>query len=198
MQDATFSLATDNEDLAQGLQASQAGDSLAAIALFTKAALTSSTPGIASFLLGAEWAAIGDMKKAEAALADAVIQAPHLPIARYQLGLLQLSSGKCSQALLTWEPLLSLPAENPLHWFVQGQVALAQNHFEDAIAHFEAGIALNSSNEPLNGDIRKIVQRIHELNSAEESQLTSMGETDNQETPTHMFLSSYQRQAKLH
>ena len=117
---------------------------------------------IPHFLLGSQYAALGQFDKAEAALANAVLLAPSLHIARYQLGLLQFSSGRAAVALVTWEPLFSLEDAQPLGHFVRGFAALAQDEFAQAKAFFEAGLARNTENAALSHDIEKVLRGIEE------------------------------------
>jgi tetratricopeptide (TPR) repeat protein len=94
--------------LEQGLAASQANDSVRALDLFAQASAAAPTAGLPHFLMASEWASLGEIEKAEAAFANAVLLAPDLTIAHYQLGLLQFSSGRAALALVIWQPLLQL------------------------------------------------------------------------------------------
>ena len=113
--------------ISNGMTASQANDSLRAIECFQNASDAAPEAGLPQFLLGAEFATLGDMARAETAFANAARLAPDFPMARYQLGLLQFSSGRAATALLTWEPLLALPESNPLPHFIHGFTALAKD-----------------------------------------------------------------------
>ncbi len=119
------------------------------------------------FLLASEFAALGELDKAEAAFAKAVLLAPHMPVIRYQLGLLQFSSGRAALALLTWQPLLDLPDAQPqaqaLAGFVRGYAALAQDDLALALSHFQAGLAHDVGNPALAGDVRKVIERVQAL-----------------------------------
>jgi Flp pilus assembly protein TadD len=90
------------------LQVSAAGDSEGAIRLLRAAAQEDPASGLVQFLLAAELAQAGAIGDAEAAYANAVLLAPQFHIARFQLGLLQFTSGRAAIALLTWQPLLAL------------------------------------------------------------------------------------------
>lgn len=145
------------------LQASQADDSARALQLLEQAAQRAPGWGLPHFLIGSEYAAMGEMDAAEAAMANAVLLAPDLSIARYQLGLLQFSSGRASVALLTWEPLLALPDSDPLPHFVRGFAALAQDDFGLAASHYRKGLARNHDNPALASDIEKVLQGIADI-----------------------------------
>ncbi len=143
-----------------GLAASQANDAEKALELFAQASAAAPASGMPHFLAGSEYAALGQYDKAEAALANAVLLAPTFDIARYQLGLLQFSSGRAAVALVTWQPLFDLDDTQALGHFVRGFAALAQDDFVQAKAHFQTGVERNSGNPALSADIRKVMQGI--------------------------------------
>ncbi len=191
--------------MAQGVSASQANDGAQAIECFQKASAIEPGAALPQFLLGAEYAALGDMNQAEAAFANATLLAPGFPMARYQLGLLQFSSGRAGVALLTWQPLLELPDADPLPHFVRGFAALAQDRFEEALQHYRQGLELNTSNAALSGDIEKVIAGIHVLGV----QATPQGEQPvghnpkdsggaDEESSNHVLLANYQQQGRPH
>jgi tetratricopeptide (TPR) repeat protein len=149
--------------VSHALQVSAGGDSEGAIRLLRAAAAEDPTSGLVQFLLAAELAQDGAIGDAEAAYANAVLLAPQFHIARFQLGLLQFTSGRAAIALLTWQPLLALGDDEALPHFVRAFAALAGDHFAQALASFTAGIARNSENEPLNADMRKVMAGIEDL-----------------------------------
>jgi tetratricopeptide (TPR) repeat protein len=159
--------ALEAEGLVQaGLAASQAGESEKALHLFARACVANPGSATPHFLMGSEYAALGEMEKAETALANAVVLAPALHIARYQLGLLQFSSGRASMAFVSWGPLFDLDEAQPLLHFVRGFAALAQDDFAAAQAHFEAGLLRNQHNPPLSADIQKVIDGMKQLQAA--------------------------------
>jgi tetratricopeptide (TPR) repeat protein len=85
----------------EGLAASQADRTDDALALFHQAAEHTPASGLPHFLIGAELAQLGRMDEAEAAYANAVLLAPDLLMARYQLGLIQFTSARAALALVT-------------------------------------------------------------------------------------------------
>lgn len=183
--------------MSSGMAASQANDGAQAIAWFQKASAAEPSAGLPQFLLGAEFAALGDMNQAEAAFANATLLAPGFPMARYQLGLLQFSSGRAAIALLTWQPLLALPDTDPLPHFVRGFAALAQDRFEEALQHYRQGLALNTTNSALSSDIEKVIAGINALTNKpaateEEADFASA------ESGNHVLLANYQQQGRVH
>ena len=183
--------------MSQGMAASQANDGVQAIAWFQRASTAEPGAGLPQFLLGAEFAALGDMARAEAAFANATRLAPGFPMARYQLGLLQFSSGRAAMALLTWQPLLSLPDTDPLPHFVNGFAALAQDRFDEALRHYQQGLILNTSNDALSGDIEKVIAGIKALNPGSPAADNDQ-DLSNDGIENHVLLANYQQQGRAH
>jgi tetratricopeptide (TPR) repeat protein len=149
--------------VAEGLAASQADDRERALGLFTQASEADPGSGVPHFLIGSEHASAGDFAAAELAFACAVLLAPGFSLARYQLGLLQFSTQRAALALLTWQPLLSLPEDDALPHFVRGFTALAQDAPEDALRHFRSGLACGPANPALCSDVLQLVQAVEQL-----------------------------------
>ena len=175
--------------LQQALAASQGNDSVAAMKLLTQACQEEPTSAWPHFLLGAELAQSGRYQEAETSYANAVLLAPTLNIARYELGTLQFTSGRASLALITWQPLLNLPDVDPLKLFTLGYTELANDSFTDAIDYFQRGIAANTVNLPLNGNIQLLIDRIRPLMQPPTEQ-TAGTETETNNTE-HFLLAAY-------
>jgi len=183
--------------MAEGTAASQANDAERAIACFRRASATAPEAALPQFLLGAELAALGDMNAAEAAFANATRLAPGFPMARYQLGLLQFSSGRAAMALLTWQPLLQLPDTDPLPHFVNGFESLTQERFEDALQHFQLGIARNTDNAALTSDIEKVVAGVRALMRGKAPGAETTPQPSS-ESEAHVLLAGYQQHGPAH
>jgi tetratricopeptide (TPR) repeat protein len=151
--------------IADGLDASRQGRTADALALFAQAGTQDPTSSIPPFLIASEQASAGNTEAAEAGFATAVLLAPDFTLARYQLGLLQFSSARAAAALVTWQPLFTLPVVDPLHHFVRGFAALAQDQFDEALAHYRAGLACRDGNPAVASDIAKVIERIEQLRS---------------------------------
>ena len=177
--------------LQAGLAASQANDVEKALELFAQASAACPASGLPHFLAGSEYAALGQYEKAEAALANAVLLAPAFEIARYQLGLLQFSSGRAAVALVTWEPLFALEDAQPLGHFVRGFAALAQDDFTQAKAHFQAGLARNTDNAALSADIQKVMQGIEDALATNAAAAAPQAPTQTDEAAARVLLSNY-------
>lgn len=111
-------------------------------------------------LLGATLAKLGDYARAESELAEAVRLNPQAHVARFQLGLLQLTNAQPQRAEVTWAALESLPAGAALRLFKKGLEALIRDQFADCAELLQKGIAANSGNAALNHDMRLILERL--------------------------------------
>lgn len=172
--------------LAQGLAASQADEGELALQLFEQASELSPQAGLPHFLIGSELAAAGRVEAAEQAFARAVLLAPDFVLARYQLGLLQLTSQRPALAMLTWQPLLQLPQADSLGHFVRGFEALAQDRFEAALRAFGDGLACEDGNPAVTADVRKVVDRIETLVAVPQGPTHEAGQG-------HVLLAGYSR-----
>jgi len=189
----------------QALAASKVDDAAMAIRLWTEASRCEPPSATPHLLLGAEHAQCGRIEEAEAAFANATLLSPTLLIARFQLGLLQFTSGRVGIALLTWQPLLEADPDGPLSLFVQGFAGLAQDKFEEAVTYFETGIARNVDNAPLDIDIRMVIARITAQMTAGEpgTAMVKIPEPDSSapaadRSEEHILLANYQQQGLPH
>ena len=184
----------------QGLEASRADQSQDALAWFQRAAELAPQSGLPHFLIGAELAQLGRMEEAEAAYANAVLLAPALEMARYQLGLIQFTSARPALALVTWGPLFQLPPQHTLQRAVSGFAALAQDDFEAAAACFREAMALNLDNAPLNRDLQMLIDRIEARGQAAASTAADEGQATQAEESAelHVLLTNYRQQGPLH
>lgn len=181
--------------LQAGLAASQANDAQRALDLFAKASALCPASGMPHFLAGSEYAALGQIELAETELANAVVLAPALHIARYQLGLLQFSSGRPAAALVSWQPLFDLDEEQALGHFVRGFAALAQDDFPGAKRNFETGLACNTDNPALSADIQKVLQGISAAQAQPSQQATA---PENEPAAAHVLVANYGKYGTLH
>jgi tetratricopeptide (TPR) repeat protein len=189
----TFPNAADAQALLEaGIAASQRNDSSQALALFAEAGAALPTWAVPHFLMGSEYASLGEWAKAEAELANAVLLDPALHIARYQLGLLQFSSGRAAAALVTWQPLTEMPADPGLAEFVKGFAALAQDAFEQARSLFEQGLHSPGVNPAVAGDIQKVLRDMPGGQAPNAAPATPEGEPH-----SHVLVANYDR-FKLH
>lgn len=186
--------------LQKALAASAANDSDLAISLFLEAAQQEPNSAVPQFLLGAELAQLGRIAEAEAAYANSVLIAPGWSIARFELGTLQFTSGRAAIALLTWQPLLDLPASDPLRLFVDGYAALARDEFDEALGYFQNGIAANQINPPLNSNIQLLIDEINRIRATRNppDADTDVAVSEEENADSHFLISNYQNQGRPH
>lgn len=150
------------------------------------------------FLLGANFAQVKQNDLAEASFIACLARAPGLAIARFQLGLLQLTNGRAAAAQATWEPLLASPERGFLECFTRGFVAILGGDKAGAQELIEEGIRLNVENPTLNKDMLGVLARLENVEevasstkrmerSAEGTVATSQAE----ESSAHFLLSTY-------
>lgn len=115
--------------------------------------------GKAQYLLGALHAEIGMHEQAAEEMAKALELEPDLPAtARFQLGLLHITSGRVDEAEQAWQALDRLGEDDPLFLFKTGMLHLVRDEFEECAQALRAGIERNRLNEDLNNDMRKVLQ----------------------------------------
>lgn len=135
------------------------------------------------FLRGSMLAGIGRPIEAMLALKKAVELAPDFPIARFQLGFFQLTSGEAADALSTWGPLALLPEGSYLRMFVAGLTHLIRDEFEQSVEQLRAGIEANDENLPLNNDMQLIIDQTSSLMAN-----AAIGEDDGTASATSFLL----------
>ena len=123
--------------------------------------LISDHPGDARLHLlhGSTLVGSGRLIEGHASMLRAVEISPDFAIARFQLGLFQLTSGETGKALETWGRLDLLPDEHYLRHFVDGLRCLIRDDFGGAISGLREGIRLNAENPPLNNDMQLLIER---------------------------------------
>lgn len=110
------------------------------------------------FLRGSLLAALHRFDEALAPFAEALRCDPSYAVARFQLGLLQLSSGDVDAARESWRPLATLDPEEPLRLFAEGLQCLAVDDFAGAETRLRRGIAGNSKIPALNRDMQLVLE----------------------------------------
>lgn len=157
---------TQQELLAAALEHSRRHDAGAALACLKAACDRGDASPQAFFMLGSEYAQLGLVAEAKAAMARAAEFGPALPLARFQLGMLHLTSGAIDEAKAAWEPLAQLAPSDPdayLATLRSGMLHVVNDEFDAAVHALAQGVAQNHQNEPLNGDIRRVIDAIEHL-----------------------------------
>lgn len=140
------------------------------------------------YLLAAEHAEIGLYDRAVQEMDDALKLEPNMPAARFQLGLLHITSGRLDQARAIWQQLDALGSDHYFVLFRDGLLALAQDEWNTAAAKLEQGIRANTENTPLNGDMQRMLDNVRQQQG--QTAAADDGKEDNVITH-HAFLSAY-------
>lgn len=151
------------------------------------------------FLKGSILASSQQYPDAINAMRTALQIEPDYPIARFQLGLLQLSSGDAMAATTTWGPLSLLPENHYLHLFVRGLHHMMRDEFDAANASLEAGIVANTELAATNRDMRLLISEMQArtLSTPTEAQATGDKMTD-PTSPTHFLLNMLRPKGRPH
>lgn len=118
------------------------------------------------YLLGAEYAQIGLMDRAQEHMRQALELAPALHAARFQLGLLLITQALPDQAIEVLAPFQSLGEHHMFFHFRAGLEHLVRDEFEPCKESLLKGMKLNETspefNSALNGDIQKLLNALPE------------------------------------
>lgn len=125
------------------------------------------------FLQGSMLAGQGEIDEGHHAMAHAVTLAPDYHVARFQLGLLELSSGDAASAERTWLPLSELADDNFLRLFARGLGHLVRDEFEQCRSLLQRGIRLNDSLPEMNGDMQLVLDGLPQPGAPVSSEETS-------------------------
>lgn len=118
------------------------------------------------FLEGSLLAAQQRYDEGRAAMRRAIDIAPDYAIARFQLGLLELSSGDAVAADATLAPLADAEGEAALSLFARGLRHLARDELDAAAELLRRGQELNHEHPLINRDMELIVAKIAEDRAA--------------------------------
>lgn len=190
MTPSTLSLLDQTELVQLAIEASAGGDSGTAIAYLKEAVSRPDGSAPAHYLLGAEYAQIKLYDRAAAEMEAALALDPGLATARLQLGLLWLTGGDAQRAAAVFAPLAELKAGEPLRHFGAGLSALIQDQFDEAMDQLKEGIAANTSNPALNGDMQRIIDEVTRLRAAGQDAAPAVAAAPAEES-NHVLLSAY-------
>lgn len=116
------------------------------------------------YLLGAEYAQIGLMDRAQEQMARAVEMDPGLHTARFQLGLLLLTQARPEAALEVLAPLKDLGPQQAFFHLEAGLAHLVRDEFTACRESLLQGMELNAAsaapNLALNADMQKILDAL--------------------------------------
>lgn len=106
-------------------------------------------------MLGAEYAEIGLLERAQASLQTAIELNPDAPTARFQLALAFILDGDdaAAEPQLTW---LSDNTDAPLKCYAQALTALNQQALEQGLILLDEGLEADTADTPLYNDMMKL------------------------------------------
>ncbi|MGN8064569.1 tetratricopeptide repeat protein [Ralstonia sp. 22111] len=132
--------------------------------------------------------------QAEAAYIAALNLDPGLSIARFQLGLLQLTNARPATAFTTWAPLDLLSEKHPLRLFKQAFDQLQHDQVGTACAYLREGIQYNTDNPPLNRDMQILLVKLEAASKDGVANPSTNAETPASpahEASAHFLVSTY-------
>ena len=148
--------------------------------------------GKAWYFLGALHAEIGLYDRAIIEMEKAVKLDADLYAAHFQLGLLYITSGRVEESINAWKPLDILGPESPLNLFRSGLINLANDNFDQCIVDLTKGIALNTSNKPMNKDMQGIIELAKSALEKKATESSQVDRDDKKNKNHHIFLTAYQ------
>lgn len=145
------------------------------------------------FLRGSLLASLERYQDARDDMSRALKTDPAYDIARFQLGLLELSSGDTGEALQTWKPLERLPPDHALRLFARGLTHLARDQFGAAMDLLTEGIGRNTQYPPVNADMRLMVDEIRKKLAGADQAVAQ-----EESSSTQMLLRQFSRKPTKH
>lgn len=142
------------------------------------------------YLTGAVHAQIGLYQRAMADMERAIRLSPGLHPARFQLGLLHMTSADPAKASEVWTELDTLGKDHPFVLLKTGLEHLAKDEFDSAIDYLARGIEANADNPALNHDMEKVLAAARQALGAAPAPAAKPG--------SHVLLSSYRRDDTEH
>lgn len=111
------------------------------------------------FLRGSLLASRRSYAEAREAMGTAVALAPEYGVARFQLGLLRLTSGDADGARAALLPLTT-PGEGYLRRFASALILLIEDRLPESVSMLDAGVEENLTLLPMNADMRLLRDEI--------------------------------------
>lgn len=163
-----------------------------AIALLKRAIEADPGNAKAYHLLGAEHAQIGMFERAIEDMRRALELDAGQSAARFQLGLLLLTSRQPQAAEEVWRGLEPLGADHFYVLFKTGLLHLARDEFAQCVRCLQAGIAANTALAPLNVDMQRILDQAQALMAGQAgADATAPGD---EPAANHLLLNAYSGQ----
>ena len=142
------------------------------------------------FLNGSVLAGLQRYDESRGAMARAIEIAPDYALARFQLGFLDLTSGRAVDAIGVWQPLFNLSEEEPLRIFAEGLTNLVGDNFAEARRLLLKGIELNTDNPMISTDMQLILDEIKD--GVPQSAGAPTADPSTPSSAAHMLLQQYE------
>lgn len=149
-----------DQAMQEALRCTDTQDFAGAQTQLAEAMRISPASAVPHFLLAANFAQQGDSQEAEAQFIQCLLRDPTFALARFQLGLLQLTNGRGSVAMATWDPLLASVEDTYLKRFAQGFQEILLGNRASAERFFREGMSRNTGLPLLNRDIEGVLGRL--------------------------------------
>ena len=172
----------------------EASDAASALALLETTATQHPQNPHVLLLLAGHYMQNKRVDEAEAAYIAALNLDPGLSIARFQLGLLQLTNARPATAFTTWAPLDLLGEKHPLRLFKQAFGQLQRDEIESACAYLREGMQHNVDNPPLNRDMQMLLLKLEAASKDSATNQSTSAEAPTSPTPetsAHFLVSTY-------
>jgi len=104
-------------------------------------------------------------------------------IARFQLGLLELSSGEALSSVATLQPLAEGGVSDALRHFARGLSLMTHDQLQAAILELEAGLSMNTEFPEVGVDMQRILGELR--------QMTTNNQGKTEQDVQHLLLSGY-------
>lgn len=159
--DATMDQLCPDEPLAEAIALASENEAAAIARIDALIAAHPADPRL-HFLGGSLLAAQARYAEAREAMARSIEIAPDYAIARFQLGLLELSSGDAAASDATLAPLAEADSDDALALFARGLRHLARDELGLAAGLLREGMRVNRDHPLVSRDMQLIVDRIEQ------------------------------------
>lgn len=144
------------EYLHLAIHASKDGNHHAALNYLNTALDQQPDNAAARYFLAAEHAELGLLDRAHAGMTQALELDPHMDIARFQLGLLNLQLQQGEQARSAFDYLQHHTQDISLKWFASAYLEVLNEHVENAVDKLKKGL-VDCTNSALKADMTRVL-----------------------------------------
>lgn len=162
-----------------------------ALRLLDRAVVTWPRDARLRFLRGSIAAQAGQYDRAVDDFRLSIDIEPYLDIARFQLGLLHLTSGRPHDALDVWALLDRLSDDDCLKLFKRGLAAMIEDRFPECIQWLQEGIERNNRFPPLSRDMQMVITQVRSIAAGTSSSVQG-------ESAGHVLLAGYLQSKTKH